>query len=78
MRFLKSIMEYYFQERVIYEYVRQIPVSQMVLELLIFYLKNLFQILTHAYTRQSSIYYRERIISLKLFDLGRYTLHFHK
>ena len=71
-------MGYYSQERVINEYARQIPVSQMVLELLIFYLKNLFQILTHAYTRQSFIYYRERIISLKLFDLGRYTLHFHK
>ena len=54
--FVKSIMKYYFQERVIYENVKQVSLGQMVAELWLFYFKNLLQILTLAYTRQSSIY----------------------
>ena len=56
MSFVKLIMKYYFQERVIYKNVKQVSLGQMVAELWLFYFKNLLQILTLAYTRQSSIY----------------------
>jgi len=39
--FVKSIMKYYFQEKVIHENVRQVSLDQMVAEPGLFYFKNL-------------------------------------